>query len=372
MGNSCKKINYRCPKRVITLINKIRSGADEQKQEPFKDEDGFVRLFIVDSNSTFDKASTETEIALQMVGLTKDPKWMDSSQADVKILTLEHHMAANRGGFSNFFAPLYEVGKFKTGLLDGSLSGISLFAKRVLPLIKAKKANDEFTASRIVRENSPLIKKDALKNSSNAIKEINKAKNAVNALFALWDDNADPKLNDVLKEIFRSGIFLIPEALFPIAKRLNNDQQTISDESVDETTDPAIDAWDIALQCKFSQFEEYVRYISDESRFGTHQGIKGLQFPRVMVILDDDEARGFLFSYEKLFGAAQPTPADIKNIKEGKETSIDRTRRLFYVTCSRAEESLAIVAYTKEPQKVERFVIEQGWFDKTEIIQVLL
>lgn len=163
MGNSCKKINYRCPKRVITLINKIRSGADEQKQEPFKDEDGFVRLFIVDSNSTFDKASTETEIALQMVGLTKDPKWMDSSQADVKILTLEHHMAANRGGFSNFFAPLYEVGKFKTGLLDGSLSGISLFAKRVLPLIKAKKANDEFTASRIVRENSPLIKKDALK-----------------------------------------------------------------------------------------------------------------------------------------------------------------------------------------------------------------
>lgn len=27
--------------------------------------------------------------------------------------------------------------------------------------------------------------------------------------------------------------------------------------------------------------------------FGTHQGVKGLQFDRVLAILDDDEARGF-------------------------------------------------------------------------------
>lgn len=110
--------------------------------------------------------------------------------------------------------------------------------------------------------------------------------------------------------------------------------------------------------------------ISDESRFGTHQGIKGLQFKRVMVILDDDEARGFLFSYETLFGATDPTPRDFQNIEEGKETSIDRTRRLFYVTCSRAEESLAIVAYTKEPQKIRNYVFEQGWFDENEIIYI--
>ncbi|MBU1716601.1 MAG: ATP-dependent helicase, partial [Proteobacteria bacterium] len=107
-----------------------------------------------------------------------------------------------------------------------------------------------------------------------------------------------------------------------------------------------------------------------ESRFGTHQGIKGLQFPRVMVILDDDEARGFMFSYDKLFGSVEPTATDLKNVEEGKETSIDRTRRLFYVTCSRAEESLAIVAYTQEPQKVNDYVLKQGWFEKDEIIQI--
>ncbi|MBU3914437.1 AAA family ATPase, partial [bacterium] len=305
-----KKINYRCPKRVITLINKIRSDADGQRQDPYKDEDGFVRLFIVDSNNSVDKASVESEITSQMADITDDPKWDDASQPDVKVLTLEHHMAANRGGFSAFFDPLYDVGKFKTGLLDGTLSGVSLFSKHVLPLIKAKKESDEFTASRIVRENSPLIKKDVLKNSSNAIKKITKAKDAVNALFALWDDNADPTLNDVLKEVFRSGIFLVPETLIPVAKRLNENKKTIPEGPIDEP-DLAIEAWDTALECNFSQFEEYVRYISDESRFGTHQGIKGLQFPRVMVILDDDEARGFMFSYEKLFGATAPTHRDL-------------------------------------------------------------
>lgn len=364
-----KKINFRCPKRIIALINKIRSDADGQRQDQYKDEDGFVRLFIVDLNKSTDKTNVESKITLQMADITDDPKWGEASQPYVKVLTLEHHMAANRGGFSTFFDPLYDVGKFKTGLLDGTLSGISLFSKHVLPLIKAKKENDEFTASRIVRENSPLIKKDALQNSLNATKEINKAKDAVNSLFALWDDNADPTLNDVLLEVFRSGLFLVPEALVPKAKRLNENQETTPDGSIDEK-DSEIDAWDSALECKFTQFEEYVRYISDESRFGTHQGIKGLQFPRVMVILDDDEARGFMFSYEKLFGASDPTPRDIQNIKEGKETSIDRTRRLFYVTCSRAEKSLAIVAYTREPQKVEKYVIDQDWFDKGEIIHI--
>ncbi len=366
-----KTINYRCPKRVITLINKIRSDADDQTQTAYKDTDGFVRLFVVDANKLVDKTRVESEITSHMAALTNDQKWNDASQEDVKVLTLEHHMAASRGGFSKFFDPLYGVDKLKTGLLDGKLSGVSVFAKQVLPLIKTKHADDNFAVSRIVRENSPLIKKDILKNSSKSIVEIAKAKDAVNMLFSLWNDNSDPTLNDVLKEVFRSGIFLVPEVLLPIAKRLNESQKTTPEDPADKSeSDSVIDAWDMALQCQFSQFEEYVRYISDESRFGTHQGIKGLEFQRVMVILDDEEARGFLFSYEKLFGAAEPTQTDIQNTQQGKETSIDRTRRLFYVTCSRAEESLAIVAYTKEPQKVEKTVLEQGWFDQDEIIQL--
>ena len=86
-----------------------------------------------------------------------------------------------------------------------------------------------------------------------------------------------------------------------------------------------------------------------------------------MVIMDDTEAKGFLFSYEKLFGAKSKTETDIKNEREGKDTGIMRTTRLFYVACTRAEKSLAVVAYTENKQAVKNTAISNGWFSAEEI-----
>ena len=131
-----------------------------------------------------------------------------------------------------------------------------------------------------------------------------------------------------------------------------------------------VDAWREALSVPFSQFEAYAEYISDRSPFGTHQGIKGRQFPRVMVILDDNEARGFMFSYEKLLGAKAPTKTDEKNRREGKDTSVDRTRRLFYVTCSRAQRSLAVIVHTKKADKIASYMSSVSWFEDQEVIRI--
>jgi DNA helicase II / ATP-dependent DNA helicase PcrA len=87
-----------------------------------------------------------------------------------------------------------------------------------------------------------------------------------------------------------------------------------------------------------------------------------------MVLMDDEEARGFLFGYDKLLGARAPSAADIKNAQEGKETSIDRTRRLFYVTCSRARSSLALVAYSPGPTTIQAHVVANEWFSADEVL----
>lgn len=76
-----------------------------------------------------------------------------------------------------------------------------------------------------------------------------------------------------------------------------------------------------------------------------------------MVIMDDEEARGFLFKYEDLFGG-----------KPSGEKTVEATRRLFYVTCSRAKQSLALIAYTGAPESVRKFVLREGWFSDDEII----
>ena len=86
-----------------------------------------------------------------------------------------------------------------------------------------------------------------------------------------------------------------------------------------------------------------------------------------MVILDDDEARGNLFNFEKLLGVQGHTATDFQRMQEGKETSVDRTLRLLYVTCSRAKESLAIIAYTTHPELFASNVMDMKWFLKEEI-----
>lgn len=359
------KTNYRCPKRVITLINKIRLETDRQAQiASDKNVDGIVRLFIVDSNSVLDKQTAEKNIARQMSELTLDDGWK-ALDSEVKILTIEHHMAAKRGGFADFFEPLYNFSSDSTGLLDGTMHGIPFLIHQILPLVKAKQKGNEFRVAQIVKSYSPLLDKDVLKTRENPIDKLREANAAVESLYTLWNNERDPSLFDILIRIKELNLFPLPETLSIIAHR-----PTIKfEEGVHgEEGDPLINAWEAALISSFGQLEKYAEYISDNSSFGTHQGVKGLQFPRVMVILDDDDARGWSFSYDKLLGAKELTSTDQKNIDEGKETIIDRTRRLFYVTCSRAEKSLAIVAYTKAPDLMKNFVISQGWFSEDEII----
>ena len=69
-----------------------------------------------------------------------------------------------------------------------------------------------------------------------------------------------------------------------------------------------------------------------------------------------------LFSYDKLFWVKELTKTDKMHIEAGKESSVDRTQRLFYVTCTRAKESLAIVMYTSDSEKIRNQAISKGWF----------
>lgn len=361
-----KSINYRCPKRIITLINKIRSTVDSHIQNPSdRNEEGTVRFFIVNTNKSTDKLAIEDSIMDQMFKLTNDDGWK-TSEEKVKILTLEHHMAARRSGFLDFFEAFYSIEKHRTGLLDGTLPGISFFLQQIIPLVTAKREDNNFTVAQIVRKYSPLLDKENLINNKTPIDEIKKTEIAVNEVYSLFNNSDAPLLVHVLQKVALSGLFTIPEVFCPILKR--NPAETTPIENDDSDKEETIDAWDKALKCSFNQIKAYSEYISDKSRFGTHQGVKGLEFPRVMVILDDEEARGFMFSYDKLFGVKSLSDTDKKNIAEGKETSIDRTRRLFYVTCSRAEKSLAIVAYTKNPDSVKNHTINNGWFSESEVV----
>ena len=156
--------------------------------------------------------------------------------------------------------------------------------------------------------------------------------------------------------------------IFPVHKDL---QRIIEDfpDSEDDDYDK-FKSLRNALESSFSEVQKYYDYVQGNASFDTHQGVKGLEFDRVQVIIDDKESRGSWFSYEKLFGIKQKTDSEKKNELEWKETVLDRTRRLLYVTCSRAQESLAIVLYTSDVEKAYASILGTELFDESEIIKM--
>jgi DNA helicase-2/ATP-dependent DNA helicase PcrA len=358
-----KELNHRCPKRIVALINQIRRDVDDQVQQARTDGiEGCVRLFILPSD-TADKPAAEEAVRSKMAGIAKDSDW--EVRRTCKVLILEHHMAARRMGFEHVFDPLYEISEFRTGLLDGTLPALRLFSESVLPLVTAYRDADKFRLAKIVRERSPLLSVAALAESKSAQAQLALVREALGGLMSLWQ-HGEPTCGQLLNNIANTGLFGIPDSLKPFLS-IPGARQVARQNDASNLSKPFL-ALMTFLEASFSEIEQYVSYLDEHSSFDTHQGIKGLEFDRVMVVMDDTDARGFLFSYDKLFGAKQRTAADIKNEREGRETGLDRTRRLFYVTCSRAKRSLALVAYTDNPGAVRSHVLQNGWFEQHEVV----
>lgn len=359
-----KVMNHRCSRRVVTLINKIRADDDGQEQKWRSDApEGAVRMFLAPEGAA-SKADVEAAAATRMAELTGDDAWLPGRNG-VKTLALEHMMSARRFGFEQFFGSLYAYEPMRTGLLDGSGRGIGFFTRELLPLATALAAGDRFAVAAAVRQTSPLLDRQRLADAGeHQLELLAAAKEACDGLQAILLAEDPPTLRVVLRYVAATSLFEIPDALEPFVP------EEPADPAAGEPEDDAntqTGAWRRALDAAFPEIEKYDRYVRGISQFDTHQGVKGREFPRVMVVISDDEARGFLFSYDKLMGTKGKSKADLDNEAAGNDTSIARTRRLFYVTCSRAEDSLAIVYYSDNPEAARAALLERGWFADAEI-----
>ena len=372
-----KRMNHRCPSRVIEVINSIRLDVDGEQQVPRSDaQKGVVRVFIA-AQAGADPFAIEAAVRQRMAAIADDPAWQSSDT--VKTLALEHLMSARRFGFVEFFEPLWAIDNLRTSLLQGAGAGLGVFTRAVLPLVRALRTNDRFGATAIIKASSPLLDRATLQESgSNQVAQLSKAKAACDGLLALITEQPEVTAQAVLEFVAQTGLFAVPDTLAPFvpsdgkaaaadSDAKQGDQIEGSADEEAEDTSPELSAWSKSLEAPLSQIERYDLYVRGQSQFGTHQGVKGLEFPRVLVVINDDEARGFLFAYDKFFGTKEKSKADVENEAAGRETGSDRTRRLFYVTCSRAEKSLAIVYYSPDPALARSAILQYGWFEQGEV-----
>lgn len=374
-----KPENFRCSTKVLNLANAIRRDGDDLVQIPGQrlgpegivpTPEGSAHLFVLPADDTRD--ANLVRVREWMAARTGDDHWRagDDDQERVKLLVIVHQMAAKRLGFGELYTALNSKAPtaFKDGFLDGSAWPLSPCVKFLIPIAIAHTEGRQLEVMRLIREYSPLLEKGDLA-GANVAERLKALRELVASIAEGIAGNSNVTIGDLLKQVYAAGLlifdprlasYLDPEAAPPAqpAEGVDND-----DDQEDDESDKEMASMDAFLACPARQLLAYQTYISERSPFWTQQGIKGTEFDRVLVVLDDAESTHFQFSYEKYLGLKALSDTDRKHIEAGEETTVDRTRRLFYVSCTRALKELAVVLFTADPEQAEAHVRQLDLFE---------
>lgn len=245
-------------------------------------------------------------------------------------------------------------------------AGIRPFKNFILPLASASKEGSEFEVMQILRSQSPLLTREKLK-VVNVAEQLGELRQLIKNLQQMMEPGSGSTFADVLRHIHDSKVIDLDARVLsylnlpaPIEVKEHDIAEAAEDDSDELTKEVA--AMDAFLACPASQFWGYYKYITEDSPFSTQQGIKGAEFERVLVILDDDEGTHVQFSYDKYLGIKPLSDREEANRLEGKETAVERTRRLFYVCCTRAMKHLMVVLFANNVAAAKHQITALGLF----------
>lgn len=376
------KMNHRSQRRIVDLINRIWEAKVEGRTQPANGvvqqhrterNKGTVRIFV--GRSALDgheKAKWERWCAEQMAEPAQSEDWREASY---QLLALEHKLVATRGSFLDVYVAM--------DLLDPNASAPSGSGENKGPsaarLLLEELTNlalcvrpdgtvNEYAATELLRRSGSL---DGLPVDVQLRNERTQQMQGAIAEFAKAVSSADSTVSDILSPILAAKLFEVDPRLGDAFADKSPPPPAPIPRKETETKEARIRrGWCILFAAPWQELGKYRRYLGGGSELATHQIVKGSEFLHVMVVMDDSQAGSNQISYDKLFGAKALSPNDLKNIKSGKETTIDRSLRLLYVTCSRARESLALVLWSEAPDEALKKIRAGGWFEEYEIQEI--
>jgi DNA helicase-2/ATP-dependent DNA helicase PcrA len=362
-----KRENFRCPRAVLAVINRIRAKGDDVQQERGRTVrkggadvpvEGTARFYVLPADDR--RAERIHALRAPLREQHDEPKPVTDDD-NLRVLVLVHRMAARRLGFGDLFAAMYDNApdSLKIGFVEGTAWPLRPFLSSLLPLASAFEKGEDFEVMNLLRKYCPLLEEGTLQDGRLAERLVI-LKNAVTRLHALLR-STDSSIRDVLQHVLASKLVSLDERLDIYVQRPgeNDEDNSLDDEEQEEAA-----AMRKYLACSATQTWGYREYVENASPFATQQGVKGAEFERVIVVLDDDEGKEHnQFSYEKYFGVKPLSYTDRKNQAEGKDTVLDRTRRLFYVCCSRALHDLVVVWFANDVDKAVEAVRRTGIFE---------
>lgn len=303
-----KEDNYRCSEKVIELINKVRNDGIVQKAA--KDNKiGNIAFLYTNNDDVNIKAIKQENL------IFKD--WIFSDVEETKELYLTHRLIAKEFEFEEIFNKYpYPDDLLGDETRRNKLSNHLFRIQEIIHLYDNKKYNELVNKTNFkIRK---LSDKVALKDK---IEELRAGtKNTIEELIDLANKHdlvtKDDKFNDFIKE---------NEDFYNTVKGLDK-----------------------------KQIEKVYHYVEGNSPYSTQHGVKGAEFENVFVILDNGRWNQYNFQY--LFESTR-----------GKESIIERTRKIFYVCCSRSKNNLVVFYHKPTSATITK---AKEWFGAENVFQI--
>lgn len=375
-----KNQNRRNPQLVINLANDIRT--DNIKQTASKDvnapnminntiKNGSILFLYSDS----DKEDFEFLINENKIKYFNDWDFLNSKET--KVLNLTHNLIAEKGDFKNLF-DIYDkdpIIKLKNDLLrkiNFTINDSDTFEYIVDKVaLKRRGKNGKFRKDEINEDersrelfnqlkDKPFseirkmyLTKDALiddkkQDSDEESRKGSKRDNLIKHLFKIQNTillykqkkyNEFIKKTDFplvfgrskneLKEVIESLVEVGDQTIEEIINKADKKGICIKDEKFSDFVKNNTYLFNQVKKIKFKEFQNLYKYLEGNTPFSTQHKIKGEEYKNVIVLLDNGGWSKYNFEY--LF-----------TNKKDKESVINRTKKLFYVCCTRAMDNLVV------------------------------
>lgn len=351
-GRTITKVeNFRSAPQVIAFLNAFRSDVQQVPAGKNKGLVGSVEFRLVKAEPPQGArkrySEPQLERALQFLdAAVKDWGW--EGRNDIVQLFLVRQMIARRLGFANLHH-LFTGRYASTGAEEKYESGehylLQPFLKTICPLIAAYRLSESRKAIDILRTDSPSYSIGG-SNATRTLKEmIGRSQEQLESLSKLW---ASGTTREVLVYCRDQSLCRVTDRLREVLLREPRaeeyDEATHGEEKADWLADEF-------LKMSTPELQAYCNFMESNTVYSTQHGVKGEEYPNVVVVFDDIEAAWSNYSFSKLL-----TPGIAGVPTAGQFT---RGRNLAYVCFSRAIEHLRIVLFTPDPGRAKRELIEK-------------
>lgn len=319
-----KTSNFRSDKAIVQFLNRMRP---ELKQAPSNEAgEGAVTIYHTNhwrrERQRWPRKTQLPENAcrdcLEWVTMSSPASQFFSNSKGPKVLMLTHRAIAVEAGYPSL-PDVFEYNDSFTKLENPLLHYCVKVVEPALEAYRQKRYGQLFEG---IEQRKPRVRSSE-----------EKAK-WVNLLDNLEQRCQDGTVKDVVQELLSGGLFALPGWVTDREREVDQKRDSYGEGDTELDTGRLLE-YENLLNVRYQEVRNLRGYLEDQTLFSTQHSVKGAEFDDVVVVIGREWSK---FDFYDMIASFSPSRDG-----DGRKSSFEKSRNLFYVASSRARKNLVIL-----------------------------